>query len=314
MISICIPIFNRNVIRLVEDLLHQIEERALDAELLLFDDGSDEAVRLQNDPLRDYKRVTYLPLIENIGSSRIRNRMADMAQGEWLLFLDCDVSVMSGDFLQIYEQYTHGSDSVICGGVYYGNKPASREVQLQWRVQQLALRHRARISQRGLYEYVTTGNFLIRRALFETIRFDEKLTGYGQEDQIFSLELKKLSITPVCINNPVLHDEQTLNRRFVSKIEQSMVNLVRIWHADAEFRPQLERTSYRLRATKVLRWMGLAPLLRLYFKLFWKKLRNACIDGRLPAWCFSFYQMVFILAAFREPNLDVFIRRIKANG
>ncbi len=306
MISVCIPIFNRNVKRLVDDLVEQIEKGGLDAEIVLLDDGSTDESRSQNDFLRDKKHVLYFPLIENIGTSRIRNRIADLASGDWLLFLDCDVTIMSHDFLQTYEQCTRGMDDVFYGGVYYGNKPTRRDEQLQWRTQQLALRNRARLSRRGLYEYISTGNFLIRRSLFESILFDEKLKTYGQEDQIFSIELKKKGKIPVRIDNPVKHEDRTENSAFVTKIEDSLINLVRIWRADEEFRPQLEKASSRLRSARRLRRMGVPVLFKFLFAWLGCPLRSACIGGKFPTWCFSFYQMIFLVVAFCAPNVAQF--------
>ena len=313
MISVCIPVFNRNVNRLVDDLVQQIEKGGLDAEIILLDDGSTEEIRRQNDSLRDKKYVIYLPLIENIGTSRIRNRIADLASGDWLLFLDCDVTIMNQDFLRTYEQCTRGVNDVFYGDVYYGNKPTHRNEQLQWRTQQLALRHRARLSRRGLYEYISTGNFLIRRTLFESIHFDEKLTTYGQEDQIFSIELKKKGTTPIKIDNPVKHEDRTINSSFVDKIEDSLINLVRIWRADEEFRPQLERASHRLRTARRLRPLGLTALFQLFFVFLGRTIRSACIHSKLPTWCFSFYQMIFLMVAFRAPNVEAFGEKHKGS-
>ena len=303
MISICIPIHNVNVLPLVETLLKQAEEGRIDVEVILFDDRSIDSVRSENEKLRDLKKVIYLPLIENIGRSRIRNRMADMAIGEWLLFLDCDMYVMNDDFLATYAQYTNRSDDVVCGGIFYGARPNDKDVLLQWRTEQQQMRHRMRISKRGLYEYVSTGNFMIRRAVFDPVRFDEKITSYGQEDQVFSLELDQKKIKILRIQNPTLHTGHESNEPFLQKIENSLFNLVQIWNADPHFHDKLYKASKRLQTAILCQRFRIAPFLRLLFRIFGKRQRKACVGGEVASWRFAAYQLGFLLAVFHIPNL-----------
>ena len=304
MISICIPIHNVNVVPLVETLSKQAQNSNIDVEFILFDDLSLPTWREANESVRELKNVFYLPLIENIGRSRIRNRMADMASGEWILFLDCDMRIMNDNILQTYADYTQGRDEVLCGGIYYGNRPKDRQLLLQWRTEQKVLRHRTRISIRGLYEHVSTGNFMIRKTLFDTVRFDEKITAYGQEDQLFSLELAHHNVKPRNIDNPTEHEGHEPNELFVQKTEISLFNLVKIWHASPLYHDQLYSASKRIRVARFLLMTGLAPLFRSFFHLFGSALRKACISGHARMWQFSFYQMGYLLTAFRIPNLS----------
>ena len=305
MISICIPIHNVNVLPLVETLLRQARASNIEVEIILFDDKSLPTWRAINEPLHEMKNVFYLPLIENLGRSRIRNRMADMATGEWILFLDCDMRIMNDDFLQTYASYTHGLDDVICGGIYYGKRPKDRNLLLQWRTEQKVLRHRTRIRMRGVYEHVSTGNFMIRKKLFNTVRFDEKIIAYGQEDQLFSLELARHNIKPRNIENLTEHEGDVVNELFVQKTEISLYNLVRIWHANPLYHDQLYKGSKRIRVARFLQKSGFAPLFRAFFYLFKDSLRKACVSGHATMWQFSFYQMGFMLALFRIPNIYV---------
>ncbi|MFC2413124.1 MAG: glycosyltransferase family 2 protein [Bacteroides sp.] len=303
MISICIPIHDVNVVPLVETLLQQAQTNRIEVEIILFDDKSYPTWRAANEQLREMKNVFYLPLIENIGRSQIRNRMADMATGEWLLFLDCDMRIMNENFLSTYASYTSGADDVICGGIYYGNRPKERDFLLQWRTEQKVLRHRRRISLRGLYEHVSTGNFMIRKAVFDTVRFDEKIRSYGQEDQVFSLELARLKIKPRNIENPTEHVGHESNELFVQKTETSLFNLVRIWHSSPLFHDQLYSASKRIRVARFLQRTGFAPVFRSIFHLFGGSLRKTCVNGHARMWQFSFYQMGYLLTVFRIPNL-----------
>ena len=304
MISICIPIYNVNVVPLAETLLQQSRASNLDVEIILLDDHSLPTWRTANEPLREMKNVFYLPLIENIGRSRIRNRMADMVSGEWILFLDCDMRIINDNFLSTYAEYTQGLDDVICGGVYYGTRPKEREFLLQWLTEQKVLRQRLLISHRGLYEHVSTGNFMIRKTVFDTVRFDERITAYGQEDQLFSLELARYKIKPRSIDNPTEHRGHEPNELFIQKAETSLFNLVRIWNAYPHYHLLLCKTSKRVRAARLLQITRLAGFFRFLFSLFRNKLRKACISGNANMWQFSFYQMGYLLTVFHIPNLN----------
>ncbi len=303
MISVCIPIHNNNVVTLVDGLLQQAAAENIEIEIIVFDDLSQASYRAFNEQLRELPHVFYLPLIENLGRSRIRNRMADMAQGEWLLFLDGDMSLLNDNFLRAYNDVSQGEDDVVCGGVFYGSKPADILYQLQWRMCQQMLRHRSRISRRGIYEHVSTGNFMIRKRVFSLIKFDESITTYGQEDQLFSLQLHNKQHTVRWINNPLKHDGQEQNSIYIQKIETSLQNLVRSWNALPLYHDLLQRSSKRIRVALFLRRMSIDRLFRFFFRVFGKRIRRACERGKVAMWLFSFYQMGYLLELFRVPNL-----------
>ena len=68
MISVCIPVFQVEVERLVNELNNQIQN--LEVEIILIDDASDTWIREKN---TDLKVDKYIQLHQNIGRSKIRN-------------------------------------------------------------------------------------------------------------------------------------------------------------------------------------------------------------------------------------------------
>ena len=100
-LSILIPVYQENCIKLVSDLLNQTKRLSIDSEILVFDDCSPIKCE-DNRTLSDMERVTYRELEQNIGRSKIRNLLADTASGDVLIFLDGDSGIVREDFIQKY--------------------------------------------------------------------------------------------------------------------------------------------------------------------------------------------------------------------
>ncbi len=309
MISICIPIYDFEVVSLVRNLLQQADAAGIEVEVVLFDDDSpnEEIVRL-NQELRGLDgRVRYLPLVENLGRSRIRNRMADYAQGEWLLFMDCDMRPSDDLYLSRYHQNISDSVDLLYGGVFLESKPKDPDFRLQWLVETDRMRDLERLRQRGIYEAVSTGNFMVRRSLYERVRFDETLNGYGREDQLFSLNLRDVKARILKINNPTVHQGKELNQEYLRKIEESLVNLVCVWNANQSHQITLRRSSNRIAMARMFDRVGLSLIVLSLYGLFSGPMRRAAARGRCPMFILNLYQMGFLLRAMRTPNLSTII-------
>ena len=102
MISVCLPIYNFDVTELAEELVNQANEFNINIEVLAFDDASLSYYKRRNSQVAINSNVHYLEFDQNLGRSKIRNRLADFAQGTWLLFLDCDMIPELPNFLNNY--------------------------------------------------------------------------------------------------------------------------------------------------------------------------------------------------------------------
>ena len=102
MISICIPIYNFNVVDLIITIINQGEKSKKPYEVICIDDGSNAEILKLNAEIKSYKKVKYLILKKNIGRSKIRNLFLENATYENLLFIDCDCSILNGNFLEKY--------------------------------------------------------------------------------------------------------------------------------------------------------------------------------------------------------------------
>ncbi len=311
MISICIPVYNFNVVRTVQSLLAQADRHGVDIEVIVFDDCSQSFYVEVNSVLAEESRVSYLPLVENIGRSKIRNRMADLAKGEWVLFMDCDMEPGDVAYLQRYAQQMRGDADVVCGGLYFGERPEDRLFLLRWRSDILKNRTWARLLKRNVPTPISTGNFMIRRELYQRVRFSENLSGYGQEDQLFGLELSRTESRVLWIDNPTRHLGSEANAEYIAKIQESLVNLARVWNANPSFHRDMSRASKRMRSVHRMIKFRYGYVLLVLFRMLRGRLERYIQQGSRWMFFFNFYQTGFLLQAFSVPDLETWSFRAK---
>ncbi|MDR0911999.1 MAG: glycosyltransferase family 2 protein [Methanobrevibacter sp.] len=223
MLSILIPVYNFNCSKLCLDLLEQANKIPTEFEILVYDDCS-TIKDCRNSGLKDIEGVVYKELPSNLGRSKIRNLMAKEAKGDYLLFLDCDGAIASRNFLELYYKHRDTAD-VICGGTIYPKRSDIRQNEyLHW----LYGNKREAGVNSSKSKNFKTNNFLIKKKVFETNCFDEEIVGYGHEDTIFGLELKKKGYSFSVIKNPIIHIGLVDAQSFLNNTCNSIENLTKI--------------------------------------------------------------------------------------
>lgn len=306
LLSVCIPVYNFTVVDTVGRFLAEADRQSLNVEIVIFDDCSDPFYAQKNATLAEYSRVRYLPLVENMGRSRIRNRLADYANGEWLLFLDCDMEPIYTNFLSRYFSAMSDQVDVVCGGVSFGSKPHDKQMQLRWKHEMRWVRQREVLQLHDPALRVEVGNFMIRRELYGRCGFDENLTGYGQEDRVFVYRLSQMRARVQFIDNPTNHLGQERNEVFLRKVEESTVNMVRVWNANPEMHASMLRGNRRLLFVVTLQRMRLLWALLLSFRVSKKMLRRRLERGYSWLSSLRYYQTCCIAEAFVKPNLNMY--------
>lgn len=227
MISILIPVFNRDVVKLVFELIEQLEPLKSSSEIIVIDDGSELAYTKINGVLAGLPYVKYLELPSNIGRIRTRQKLAATARFDWLLFLDCDSIITSGKFLKAYRDELTNNKKVIVGGrIYDPRKPTACHFVLHWKYG--TNREATRFNDRRHTNRFMTNNFLISKSVFQTFDFEKGWGGYGYEDTWMAIQLGAMDVSVEFINNPVLHDGVEIFSDFIKKSEEALENLKRL--------------------------------------------------------------------------------------
>jgi hypothetical protein len=224
MISVLIASYNRNVVALIDELYHQLTNEHISFEIICLDDASKSDENSKNQQVNKLPFCTFESLQENIGRSAIRNLLASRANYNWLLFLDADVLPSSSNFISNYLREIHiGNNSVLLGGIKY--RDIDSKNRLRWKLGKKNEEINFHVRNENPENYFFTANFLIKKDVFDALKFNEKIRNYGYEDLFFAKELKEYKIKIHHIENEVFHLGIDSNKDFVEKSKQAIENL-----------------------------------------------------------------------------------------
>lgn len=291
MLSVLIPTYNYEIRPLVESLHHQAVEQGLDFEIIVIEDGSTRCVEA-NATILELKGCRHIVLPRNVGRSAIRNRLADEAIYDNLLYLDCDARLHSEYFISKYIPF-FGESTVVLGGRVYD--PADQDPRYSLMREYGAARERndlENLENRRKHPMFTTPNFLISKSVFLQVRFDEDIVGYGHEDTIFGIRLHELGIPFLFIDNPVIHVGLQDNEQFLQKTRNAIFNLYRLWQSNRF--PLLAKESKLLSIFLKLKRFGVQPVFSLGYQLF-NALMQKHLCGEHPSlFVFDLYKIFFL--------------------
>jgi len=267
---------------LVNDLHLQAGGLGIDFEIIVMEDGSDTFVE-RNQRISSLSHCKYIYLEQNTGRSAIRNRLADLAQYPYLLFMDCDAAVCNKDFLFRYLPFCQG-EVVVIGGTAYdrGCNNPSYSLRLKYGREResnpcyLLKNHE---KEHDNVDNFTTFNFLISKSVFNRIRFDESISGYGHEDTIFGHSLHVKGFVFQRIDNPLIHKGLDDNTTYLKKTSESVKNLYRLYRLGNY--PFLAEESKLLRTFLKLKKYHLTGLVVLKF-MFVRKMMEKNLTGKHP--------------------------------
>jgi hypothetical protein len=169
--------------------------------------------------------VRYEELPQNVGRARIRNRLAQRARGDYLLFLDGDSGLIRPDFLSIYLAHAH-PDRVCCGGTEYAPlPPRDPNLWLHWHYGKTREARSVAERRQHPWEGFTSNNFLVPRSIHLQYPFEEELREYGHEDTLYGLRLQEMEIPVDHIDNPVAHLGLEESGVFLEKQRKALENL-----------------------------------------------------------------------------------------
>ncbi len=293
MLSILIPIFNFDVTDLVLELNKQAGAAKIKYEIILLDDASTDSYREINRTLSQKDHIRYIEETDNIGRSKIRNKLASLASYPYLLFMDCDSQILNPDYIATYLKYCK-EDIVVYGGRVYSNqKPAEQELLLRWKHGKSREEFSADERIKSPNKSFMTNNFLISVSLFKKIRFNEEMEGYGHEDTLFGYDLKRKNIEVLHIDNPLVHIGLESNSLFLIKTRESVQNLKNIFKQNGYEKLLIEDIRL-LVYYKFFRKTNLDSLVRLLFRISEKLLVRNLLSKNPNLFVYDLFKLGYL--------------------
>lgn len=295
MLSILIPTFEYDCSDLVTSLYQQFEKLAqnqqLNYEIIVADDGSTNPVwQTVERKIGSLSHCKFVRQEHNIGRSRIRNFLAQHAQGDRLLFVDSHMSIISPNYIQNYLAI----DADICQGGYVVEEDDKWDNNLRYRYERRARQlNRKHESDAETNRDFHTSNFMITRQLFLSHPLDESICHYGYEDVLYGKQLADCGIKVTNIDNPVGFAHFESNGTFVQKTEEAIATLY-------EIREKIDGYSRLLTHEQRLKRWPIAPLLRGIFSLIRQKMRNNLCGSNPNLRIFDFYKLLLLLSLDRH--------------
>lgn len=248
MLSILIPTYNYDCSSLVYDLDTLCKRANIDYEIIVGNDGSTTNMQNLKNLSQTLENFRFLDFKVNKGRSIIRNTLAKEAKYDKLLFIDSDMKVYKSDFIQLYIKE---NSPIVAGGIKVLEDKNPTYIL-----------HK-RYEQKRSTNIATTQNLLVRKDVFDEVRFIENVKKYGYEDIIFSHRLDKMYGIKF-IYNPLIHNGPISTETFIERISESTETLIELYRNE-KYHKDIVESSKLLRAyLKIKKVKGLYLLL---FKL-----------------------------------------------
>lgn len=293
MLSILIPTFEYDCSNLVTALHQQCETMAmserLDYEIIVADDGSHHPVwKKVQQTMQSLSHCTFVRQEQNVGRSRIRNLLVQIAKGDLLLFMDQDGIVVNDDFVQKFVDAGKTHD-VVCGNMIQSEQVPAPKYHLRYyyekRYEKAFLKA---IDNRPTGWPFRSFCFMINKRVADVVLMDERFCQYGYEDVKYGLDLEAHGFTIYHINNPLLNNELEDNETFVEKTETAMQTLSR-------FRVELAEGVSLLQKVEKLKKRGLIPLIKRCGTPFMELIRKNLCGNHPCLQLFNLYKLLYYL-------------------
>lgn len=251
MLSILIPVYNRDIRELVVSLNKQAKELFVPYEIICIDDCSTR-YREGNREVNKIDNCLLTELDENAGRAKIRNVLTEKAKHPYLLFLDCDMLPVRSDFISTY--WANRDNDVVCGGILYRKSDCRKNTKLHYHYG--VRREIYNFEKKKEYSFLS-GNFFIKKEVLEAVSFNDHIAGYGHEDTYFGLMLKKRGYKLRFIDNPAYHTGLNENEVFLANTRSAINNL---FHEDKDLEKELQKnvrlSAFGLKHPVLLRIAG----------------------------------------------------------
>ena len=228
-LSVLIPFYGDDPRNLLTGLKAQIGERR-DLEVVLYDDGRPHlglnrkvrnAVAALPCPARLISTAT------NRGRSAGRNILADHARGDWLLYLDADMTPGSTDFIARYLSATRTASFDAAFGGFLTPDCVDGETAIHAALTRVSDEHSAQVRAATGPTAFCSSNLLVRKSVMQDSPFDESFVGWGWEDVEWAVR-SSTRYQLIHLDNPAWHGGLQNADTLLRKFESAALNFARL--------------------------------------------------------------------------------------
>ena len=287
MLSILLPVYNCHCEALVTELQRQCVECGTEFEILVADDGSSVTSYIEHNlRIERLDGVRYITRKQNVGRSAIRNFLISQAQGEWLLFIDGDLTLDNSHFIR---RYLQAKSNVVVGGIRIGGDLNRWKNNLRYRYEKAyEQQNTPQDRQCHATKHFRTTNFLAHKDIMTEHSFDENFVQYGYEDVLFGKSLAMDHIAITHIDNPITLDFFESNSEFLDKTEQSLRTLY-------TFRNQLKGYSQLLETAEKIKKLHLQKLVNAAYFLVGQRIKKHLQGNNPSIFLFNVYKLMYYI-------------------
>ena len=287
MLSILLPVYNCHCRALVTELQRQCVECGTEFEIIVADDGSSVASYIEHNlRIERLDGVRYITRKQNVGRSAIRNFLISQAQGEWLLFIDGDLTLDNSHFIR---RYLQAKSNVVVGGIRIGGDPNRWKNNLRYHYEKAyEQKNTPQDRQCHATKHFRTTNFLAHKDIMMEHSFDENFVQYGYEDVLFGKSLAMDHIAITHIDNPITLDFFESNSEFLDKTEQSLRTLY-------TFRNQLKGYSQLLETAEKIKKLYLQKLVDAAYFLVGQRIKKHLQGNNPSIFLFNVYKLMYYI-------------------
>ncbi|MDX1470489.1 MAG: glycosyltransferase [Flavobacteriaceae bacterium] len=295
MISVLIPVYNWNIVQLVEDLFSQLTTASIPFEIICLEDGSDLEITTNNARVAKLKNVKIFENQKNNGVVKARQFLSQSAKYDNLLFLDADVQIPNSNFIENYLKALDSGDDGYYGGILYSPKEPEPHRLLRWKYGRSREQVSAEKRNQNPYKFVISGNFLFKKSVFLETYGSIKGKRYGF-DTFFGALLKDRNIQIRHIDNGVYHLGLDSNEVYLKKKEKAALALIQLYKEGKIS----SHDNQLLRLFEVLHRLNLHHLFAFYYRKFNLSIKKQLIGPKPSVNILQIYRISYICYAYKH--------------
>lgn len=262
MFSIIIPVFNYDCTVLVKELIHSCSLTTVEYEIIIGNDCSTEPHIVEGlEKLNELPHCRVVNEPRNIGKAYMLFHLAEQAAYPYLILIDSDARLYRDDFIERYLKAAIGHD-VVSGHVVIRKDALRKDNKLRYKYEMAASGERTlEYRQRYPYKNLCTINLLIKRSVFLATPFPKQCYQYGYEDTMLGIDLQRMGIKILHIDNPLIHDNIDTDESFLAKTHKALNVLTGL-------EPVYQKHIRISRTALALRRYGLLWTIKLWHRIF----------------------------------------------